>query len=185
MKNKQTFTLIELLVVVLIIGILAAVALPQYQKAVEKSKVAQAQTMLKSVYQAAKAYKMANGSWPRSFDELAIDIPWTGTNKWAKQNDTSLANQDWAVDLVATAYSDDLAEGVTVGRIAGPYAGAALFMWDKPLSGFSADTIVCGEMKNGQSYQHAFDKAKGAYCKKILGGRDVFTTHTDYFFKLP
>ena len=81
---QSGFTLIELLVVVLIIGILAAVAVPQYQKAVDRSRAAQTVQLINSLKQAVEVWMLAHpgeegsffyGDSPKSLD---IDLPCEG-----------------------------------------------------------------------------------------------------------
>lgn len=75
MRNQHGFTLIELLVVVLIIGILTAVALPQYTTAVEKSRAAEALTLMSAVSGAAERYRLQKDIWPTSFAKLDLEVP--------------------------------------------------------------------------------------------------------------
>ena len=72
---RSGFTLIELLVVVLIIGILAAVALPQYTLAVNKTRFASLRSTAHALIKASEAYFLANNTWATDFDSLALDLP--------------------------------------------------------------------------------------------------------------
>lgn len=74
------FTLIELLVVVLIIGILASVALPQYERAVEKSRAAEAWTIMNSISTAIKVRNLAAGTQDQNYPFEELDVSFTDEN---------------------------------------------------------------------------------------------------------
>ena len=70
---KQGFTLIELLVVVLIIGILASIAVPQYEKAVLRSRFSGAQQVAESIRKAQEIYFVANNQYTPDTENLDYD----------------------------------------------------------------------------------------------------------------
>ncbi len=80
------FTLIELLAVVLIIGILAAIALPQYQMAVYKARLSRLLPLLKSIKTANQVFYMANGYYTNDIEQWDLSFP-EGTTVTLSEDD--------------------------------------------------------------------------------------------------
>lgn len=74
MKN-HAFTLIELLVVVLIIGILSAVAVPQYEKTIIKSRFGACHLLAENMLKAAEVFYLNNGVYAEDPDSLDVSFP--------------------------------------------------------------------------------------------------------------
>ena len=73
-NNNKGFTLIELLVVVLIIGILAAMAMPQYFKAMERSRMTEAVILLANMAQAQQRKYMQTNAYAKNFSSLDVTL---------------------------------------------------------------------------------------------------------------
>ncbi|CAK1744586.1 MULTISPECIES: pilin [Vibrio] len=78
-KNKRTnqkgFTLIELMIVVAVIGVLSAIAIPQYQKYVAKAEVAAALATMTGVKTNVEAYAVEYGAFPSAAQSAALGVP--------------------------------------------------------------------------------------------------------------
>lgn len=163
--NNSGFTLIELLVVVLIIGVLSAIALPQYTTAVEKSRAAEALTLMSATRDAVERYRFQKDAWPsaNNFAVLDVEIPQNGSDYGGKNYKITMMPLADATKFVINATrstSKDVYQLKTVMVDNGSviqtyrYCGAASDSAEKPDQLNDSD-------KNGQ------------YCNAITNGNPV------------
>ena len=103
-NNRKGFTLIELLVVVLILGILAAMAMPQYFKAVERSRMSEAVSLLGSIAGAQQRKYLQIGKYIEKYDGLDV-VPAGATG-----NSYTTSDNGFTITLSGTGYTDGVAK---------------------------------------------------------------------------
>ena len=163
------FTLIELLVVVLIIGILAAVALPQYQVSVGKARLARLMPLLRTLRDAQKAYYLSNGVYAKTFDELSVDIPTpisvnpAGTNYGEKA-----VYKDFTINLLSSG-------GLVYAVTNKPYIELGMYLWG---------TDVCTQAGKNLAITPVGDTL-GQKVIRSMGGTDAPSNTTHRYYCVP
>ena len=175
MSKKKGFTLIEMLVVVLIIAVLAAIALPKYEKVVEKTRAAQAMEVMRSIYQAAVDYYLATGAYPTNFDQLSIEIQWTGRDRWSTNIpvNRTRSNGEWSFQF----YTGSDGEALYMGRLTGKYKGGGFIM------AITQNLARSGRIRCAERYALGviFSGEPGDYCEKLFNATENTPTNNIAF----
>ena len=150
MKNANIsrlggFSLIELLVVVLIIGILAAMALPQYFKAVERSRMAEAVTLMDSVVKAQRRKFMQTNRYAERFEGLDVAPKGASGSIYFTKGDpvTGAGGNGFEISL---ATSDDFTTSiVSADRVVdGDWRSNSLQYQYTLFRNYQSDNVSCG-----------------------------------------
>lgn len=136
-KRKKGFTLLEILVVVMILGILTSIALPNYRRSVERTRVAEAQTMLRAIYDSCERF-----AWENQYDNCGAAVS-AGKVSFSKLDITAKGTFSGATKLITSNFEYQLGGTIVATANKGDYSGAKVT--------FNGRTFTCTPGASGEA----------------------------------